>query len=256
MLWSSEDLYRYTIRASDGTIGGVTDFLFDDSEWTLRYLVVDTGNWLPGRRVLLPPAVLGQPDADAGEFPVSLTQEQIRNSPDIDTDRPVSRQQESDLYGFYGLTPYWVGTAGAAGTTYAPPGGYAPAADIPPNVRDPQLAAGQPGGDPHLRSASEVANYYIQASDGDIGHVETFLIDDNGWAIRYMVVDTRNWLPGRKVLVSPQWIHDIRWVDQTVHVALTRDAIESSPEYDPSMTDHREYEARLYAHYGQRPYWE
>jgi hypothetical protein len=110
-------------------------------------------------------------------------------------------------------------------------------------------------GDPHLRSTQEVLGYYIHASDGDLGHVEDFIVDDDNWTIRYMVVDTRNWLPGKKVLVAPEWITEVSWGESKVYVDLTQDAIKDSPEYDPTETVNRLYEERLYDFYGRPKYW-
>jgi len=109
---------------------------------------------------------------------------------------------------------------------------------------------------PRLRSADEVEGYHIAASDGEIGHVETFLIDDAAWAIRYMVVDTRNWLPGRKVLVSPAWIQGISWSQNEVTVDLTREQIKNSPPYHKGQPMNREQESVLFTHYGRPTYWD
>jgi len=248
MLWSFEHLRGYTLRATDGTLGDVHDVLFDDREWTVRYLVVDTGAWLSGRRVLIIPAVLDRPDPERREFPVALTQEQVRNSPDIDTDKPVSREQETTLYGYYGWPNYWV--MPAAEGAVVPPAAAAPEsrirAELERRVKEAEHA------DPHLRSARAVGRHYIEVLDGDIGHVEDFLIDDNGWRIRYLVADTRNWLPGRKVIVSLSRIREIDWALSSVRVALTREAIRSAPEFDESQPIAGEYLERLETHYGGR----
>ncbi|MBK9166200.1 MAG: PRC-barrel domain-containing protein [Bryobacterales bacterium] len=110
-------------------------------------------------------------------------------------------------------------------------------------------------GDPHLRSVREVSGYRIRAADGEIGRVADFIVDTDGWAIRYLVVDTRNWLPGRKVLVAPRWVQSIDWGDRLVHVRLHREDIKNSPEFDPNEPVNREYEARLYDYYGRPRYW-
>src|SRR5262247_2160585 len=109
MLRSLEELHGYTIHATDGDIGTVYAFFFDDKTWAIRYLVVDTGNWLPDRQVLISPIALGQPDWEGQFFSVKLTTEQVRNSPDIDTDKPVSRQQETLLHTYYDWPTYWSG---------------------------------------------------------------------------------------------------------------------------------------------------
>ena len=117
-------------------------------------------------------------------------------------------------------------------------------------------------GDPSLRSARDVTGYYIAARDGDIGHVDDFLVDDRAWAIRYLIVDTRNWWPGKKVALSPEWIKTVSWTDSRVHVDLQREEIKAAPEYDASRPFEREDETRLFEHYdrrkdsGRRKYWE
>lgn len=248
MLRQHSEIIGYAVRATDGPIGSVADLLLEDTSWTVRWAVVDTGSWLLGRKVLLPLSALGRPDAAMREFPVDLTRKQIEDSPDIETDAPVSRQLESSTYGYYGWAPYWP-------PAYAPPVG-APLA-VPPLLTDaPRHSPGgtePPSGDPNLRSAKEITGYYVRATDGDIGHVEEFLIEDGSWAIRYIVVDTKNWWPGKKVLVSPRWFRDVSWGEQQVNVGLARAEVGRSPEYDASAAVDRAYEERLHRHYGYPP---
>jgi hypothetical protein len=240
MLWEASRLRDCTIRASDGEIGSVQDFLFDDSTWTLRWMTVDTGTWLPGRLVLLPTSALRQPDPTRREFPVDLSRDRIKESPGIDEDAPVSRQMETDVYAYYGWTPYWVAGYPFAGGTYAGLG-HMPTPGAAGTL--PRGGAGYPlaaqaamrerqKGDPHLRSMSEVTGYYIHARGDSIGHVEEFLIEDKSWVIRYLVVDTKNWWPGKMVLLSPEWIERLSWEDRQVFVDLTREQVRRSPEYD------------------------
>jgi hypothetical protein len=258
MLWSFNELKGYSLRATDGSLGSVHDLLFDDSHWTARWLVVDTA-WLFGRRVLLAPQALGHPDGVAREFPVNLTQEQIRNAPDVDTDRPVNRQHETDLYGYYGYGPYW-STAdyamigGVAGMTLPP--GHPEL--VPASEEAQRRAAGAEyiqEGDPHLRSAREVTGYHIRGTDDSVGSVADFLIDEEGWVIRYLVVDTGHWLPGRKVPIAPSWVSEVSWGTQEVQVTLTRAEIEASPEYNPDLSLDRVYEEQLHRHYQKPEYW-
>ncbi|HYH20978.1 MAG TPA: PRC-barrel domain-containing protein [Azospirillum sp.] len=252
MIQRLDVLKDFTIRATDGAIGGVADVYFDDSSWTVRYLVVDTGSWLPGRKVLLAASVLGAPVGASREFPVALTRRQVKESPDIDTDKPVSRQHEADLHGYYGWPPYWGAAAMAPGVA-APAAAVVPPFDIPA-ARDAP-ADRRESGDPHLRSGREVTGYHIQARDGAIGHVEDLLIDEAGWRIRYLLVDTRNWLPGRKVVVATDCAATVDWAQRAVSVELTREQVKGSPEYDDVAGIDRSYEEALYAHYARRPYW-
>lgn len=240
MLRSATHLKRHTIQATDGALGTVEDFLFDDREWIVRYLVADTGNWLPGRQVLIPPTELGQPDWKEDALPVKLTRGQVKESPSISQDEPVSRRREEALHKYYGWHPYWTGFD------------HAHLNAITENVREEVKGK---EGDPHLRSLSEVVGYHVAATDGEIGHVEELILDDQTWHFRYIVVDTRNWLPGRKVIVSPRWAEHVSWEEKKVLFNLTREQIKESPEYDPSARVNREYETRLYDYYGRPRYW-
>jgi hypothetical protein len=240
MLRSLKELQGYTIRAVDGDIGRVHGFYFDDLKWIIRYLVVDTGTWLPGRLVLLSPTALGRADGKSFVLPISLSKSQVENSPPIEADQPVSRQKESELHRYYGWHPYWSGTAV----------GLAVHAK---QLEEENIEEGW--GDPHLRSSREVIGYHIQARDGEIGHVEDFIADDDAWMVRYMVIDTHNWLPGKKVLIVPAWAKEIDWVEKKVHIDLKRDTIKAGPEFDPSEPVNREYEIRFYDYYGRPIYW-
>jgi hypothetical protein len=249
MLRSIKDLYGYRILGKDGDIGWVHDFLFDDHAWTIRYLVVDVGTFLPGRKVLVIPAALGKPQWKTNSFPVKLSKEKIKNSPDLDVDRPVSRQHEAEIHKYFGWGPYWL---------LGGPHGIDAISTYHPNLKKEKgkiLSPAKKEGDPFLRSTKKVTGYRIQATDGDIGHAEEFIADDSHWSIRYMVVDTRNWLPGRKVLVSPFWIENISWEDSKVYVDLSKEKIKESPRYDASAPVNRKYEERLYDYYGRPKYW-
>jgi hypothetical protein len=245
MLRSAKEIIGYRLQASDGELGKVQDFLFDDQWWAVRYLVADTARWLAGRRVLIAPAALGQPDWARRHFPVSLTRGQIENCPGIEQDRPVSRQHEHELTEYYGWPRYW-GALSALEPWPAPR--PIPLADAP---RDDEK---EPG-DSHLRSATEVRGYRIAATDGEIGHLDDLILDDLTWWIRYVVVDTRNWLPGRHVLVSPDWFSSISWIERTVGVDLSREKVRHSPEFRPSTPINRHLEERLYDFYGRPVYW-
>lgn len=248
MLLSIKELQGYKILATDGQIGKVGDFFFDDLAWTIRYLVADTGSWLNEKKVLLSPMALLKPDWSLRLFPVNLSQEQIERSPDIDADQPVSRQHELRLNKYYHWPLYWA----EPGSPVAPPPmgvgrDEAVAVEEGKHEKDPDL---------HLRSTKEVMKYHIRAMDGEIGHLEDFIVDDEIWAIRYLVIDTRNWLPGKKVLVARGWIQRIDWAGGRVHVELVQDSIKNSPEYNPSIPVNREYEERLYDFYGRPKYWQ
>jgi len=254
MLRSVKSLEGNSIGATDGAIGKVKDFYFDDEAWVIRYAVVDTSAWLGGRKVLVSPYLIREPSTVVGTLAVSVTMDQIRNSPAIDTDKPVSRQYETSYLGYYGYPGYWGGDGLWGG--YAYPG--APADDrFEVRYRGYLHApsAEDSGSDPHLRSCNAVKGYHIIASDGEIGHVQGFVLDDHSWAIRYLVVNTSNWWIGHEVLVSPEWIQDVSWSESKVKVGLSRQAIKDAPVYDDSTPLDRDVEMGLYQHYGRDTYW-
>jgi sporulation protein YlmC with PRC-barrel domain len=251
MLWNASEIKGYAIAASDGHLGTVSDFLFDDTSWRVRWLVVDTGTWLSGRKVLLPPMALGHPNSSEREFPVRLTRQQVKDSPDINSDRPVSRQMETHVYDYYGWSPYWdtglnmggYGYMGAMGMPNPPAMGSR-------QREEEEMRARQYDGDPHLRSIESVTGYHIHATDGEIGHVADFLVDDTDWGVRFLIVDTSNWWAGKKVLISPRSAGEIDWSDKLVNLRVDRQRVKDSPAYDPSITVDRDYERRFHSHYG------
>jgi sporulation protein YlmC with PRC-barrel domain len=258
MLRKASAIDGYAIAASDGRIGTVNDILFDDASWLVRWLVVDTGKWLSGRKVLLPPSVLGQLDPSGRELAVSLTMQQVKDSPNVDTERPVSRQIETNIYGYYGWHPYWGAGRFMGGYGYG--GGAMPVSPLPVSMLLAEDIAGAQRGndDPHLRSIEAVTGYHIHARDGEIGHVEDFLIEEADWSIQYLVVDTQNWWPGRKVLISPPSVREIDWTDNLVNLSVDRQRIKGSPAYNASTTIDRAYEKDFRSHYrdvwsGDRP---
>jgi hypothetical protein len=244
MLYTAKALRGYKLDSLDGEIGKVKEFYFDDRHWTVRYLVAETGTWLKERQVLISPYALKNVIKEDKDLSVSLTKKQIENSPSLDAHKPVSRQFENDYYGYYGWPMYWSGDSVWGNYTYI--------------ERDRnkwgQLTKGAKAWDHHLRSTLAVTGYGLQALDGEIGHIEDFVIDDETWAIRYLVVGTKNWWPGKKVLVSPQWIERVSWSESRVYVNLPRDRIKQSPEYTES-TPTRNYETGLYLHYNRLGYW-
>jgi PRC-barrel domain len=255
MLRRISTLKGLTVRAIDGEIGSVYDVYFDAQHWTVRYFVVDTGTWLSGRRVLVSPMSLRTPaDVVGDRVNVGLSKAQIEQAPSWDTDKPVSRQHEIAYSRYYDYPYYWTGPA-RWGVGWDPWMGAAPVPHPDP-VEEEILARERESADVHLHSARDVIGYYVQAADDDVGHVEDFLTDDRTWAIRYIVVDTRNWLPGRKVVIAPGWIKTVSWDDSRVYVDLRRQEVEAAPEYDPNMPLERGHETRLYEHYRRSKYWD
>jgi uncharacterized protein YrrD len=254
MFRKAKELKGFRLGARDGEIGRVKDFYFDDETWMVRYLVADTGMWMPGRQVLISPhAIKRVHPAPEKAVEVDLTKRQIEESPSIETDKPVSRQFEIEYFRYYDWPIYWGGPL-----TWDPipcpglfePGTLAPAAA--PSTPPPSNRAGNP----HLRSVADVSCYSIQTLTEQFGHVADFLLDDEAWAIRYLVVDTRNWWPGKKVLLAPEWIAWVSWAEARVYIDLDLDTVKRAPEYDASAPITRQYEAELFDHYGRTPYWE
>jgi hypothetical protein len=251
MLRSLKDLERYTVHATDGDIGDVITFLFDDQRWIVRYLIVQSGGsfFLDGRRVLISPISFLRVDWSARRFDLTLTMDKVKKSPSIDVDEPVSRQHERDYYGYYGYPLYWQHSGIWGMGAY--PGFLAAGNWDTRSVQDADRSA-----DPHLRSAREVRDYHIQGSDDVIGHLDDLIVDDETWNVRYLVVDTSNWWFGKKVLLSPHWASRISWEDRKIHVDMSRQMIKDSPAWTPTTGVHREFEQRLHDHYGRPGYWQ
>jgi hypothetical protein len=197
MLWDASAINGYAIDASDGRLGTVRDLLFDDVDWTIRWLVVDTGDWLPGRKVRLPVSVLGRPDPAAESFPVKLTKAEVASSAEL-------------------------------------PGTPAK------------------GDDRDLHGIASIIGSHVHATDGEIGHVENFLMDDADWGIKFLTVHTSNWLPAEKVLISPRSVHEVHWEQGHIHVDVNRKQVEDSPRHDPSATVDGAFEEKFLTYYGIR----
>jgi hypothetical protein len=249
MLRSLKELERITVSATDGDVGSVANFLFDDDRWAVRYLVVETGTAFDARRVLISPISFRSVEWPTRVVRLGLTCHEIKNSPGVDTEKPVSRQNEQEYFRYYGYPYYW-GAAGLWGQ------GWDPAllalrtqGESPPGR--PDLT----GADAHLRSVQEVTGYHAQGSDDAIGHVVDFLVDDATWAIRYLVIDTGHWWAGHKVIVAPEWATRISFDERKVFMDMTRDAIKNSPAWIEHGTVDRDYEARLHEHHGRPAYW-
>jgi uncharacterized protein YrrD len=247
---SVNSVIGYAIGALDGEIGKVKEFYFDDVTWTIRYLIVETGSWLSGRKVLIATEALLKPRWDVSIFPVNLTKEQIENSPDIDTEKTVSRLQEIKLYEYYPWTSYWgkglwtgdLGTTGMVLPIQDP-------LDIAVKKEIGDIPVKETKVNSTLRSTNDVKGYTIHAIDGEIGDVADFIFDDSDWKISYMVVDTGNWFPGKKVLLFPDLIKEIKWVTSVVIVDTTVNSIKNSPKYDQHNPIDELYETELSNYY-------
>ena len=232
-----------TIRANDGDVGTVGQIYFDDLMWIVRYMAVNTAWRAPGRKALISLAALGKPDWEKRVFPVDLTTAQVRSSPPTDVAEPVSRRHEVELHEHYAWPDSWGGgfyVPAGSGMTTGPVSVADTAAESP--------SSGVRRAEPHLRSMRDVMGCSVHATDGSIGHVEDALVDDETWAVRYLVVNTRNRPPDRRVLVSPQWIKRVSWADKKLFVDLSRDAVKDSPDFDPSKPFDLDDEGKLRAH--------
>jgi uncharacterized protein YrrD len=260
MLRRLNALVKCSLRAADGEIGRVSDAYFDDEKWVVRYLVVDTGMWL-GWHVLIPPQAITGVDWEHGLIAVALTRNQVEQSPRADLQHPLSRLYETEFYTHFGYPPYWdapptwgmapvapVGEPGVAGVAMRAQAaaiehaeGVGPAtgseADLPATPAVEELSASpdppvESAADSRVRSWREVKGYHIHASDGRIGHVDDLLFDDTSWLVRFIEVDTSNWIGGKSVLVPRSALGVVSWPDSLLHVTLTRDQVKHSPRTD------------------------
>lgn len=231
MLRSMKELCDYTVEAAEGKIGEIEDCYFDDDSWLIRYLVINTRNWLPRPRVFLTPTVLEQPDWERKVVKVALTKEQIGRSPEIDPDEAISRQQETELHDYYGWPTYWT-DPDILETTSALPG-------------PGPVGAGKESCEPQLHSTRNALGYRIQARDGEIGRLADFITDDETWSIYYLVGDTQGQMSQAQVLIAPEWLKAVNWAESEIHVDLLCETLKNSIEYDPSALIDREYEEQL-----------
>jgi len=256
MLFALNGLFGCQVAAINDGVGTVKDFLFDVQNWKLRWMVMDTGHWLPGRKVLIHPSAIvplelppkpALPMVSMGQtltVLVRLTKQQIEASPEEGEDEPVTRQMQQRLYEYYGLDPLWGGLSFGADAIAPRPSGQPHPAEVAEGV-----AAGPPG-DPRLGSVADVKGYAVHATDGDLGHVESVLADDVKWDVRYFVIATRNWLPGKLVELATFAVTGVDWVERRVNVNVTRDQVRSAPDFDPVAMADEVMQEQLRRHFG------
>jgi uncharacterized protein YrrD len=253
MLRNLKELENYVVVATDGEVGHVRDFFLDDEVWGVRYFVVETGPWLASRKVLISPIAIRQPNWLKKTIEVSITIAQVEGSPEVDTEKPVSRQHEMRHLGYYDYPQYW-GSTGLWGNHQYSDQLISQNNELPAKQRNIMakeraaylLEVERHDEDPHLRSCDTIIGYKIQATDGGIGRVQGFLVDTDTWAIRYFVVETGNWWDGHQVLITPHLIGNICWSDSTASVNLTRKAVKAAPIYDPAALLNNEQEMSIY----------
>jgi hypothetical protein len=258
MLHTINDLKNLAIHASDGDIGLTKDFYFDDKQWAIRYLVVETGSWLFSKRILLSPISIKELNQENKTLTVSISRSQVKNSPDIDSEKPVSRQYEVDYMGYYGYPHYWGNTGlwGSYPSPYMMAPGYYSVAPQPDDFDAPDMfadvnAALSRDKDHHLRSSDAVTGYHLDAIDGELGHLQGMLIDIDTWAIRYLIINTSNWWLGHLVLIAPKWIKEVSWPTSKIYVDMTQQQVKDAPTFDPSVPFSLEHEQSLQTHYGR-----
>ncbi len=230
-----KSLIGWSMEATDGDIGELDEFYFKDDNWVINYMVIKTGNWFLSRKVLISPQALVERITDNNILPVNLSKEQIRKSPDVDTDKPVSRQQDIDLYGHYAWQRY-----GGSGF-YA--GGSALVMDNSPFIDEAIFSEADKNDkrsddDLHLRSTKAITGYHIHASDGDWGYVTDFIFDDLNWKITFLVIDSHQWFGGEKYLVEVGKVKEIQWVNSKVILNLSKDELKISPLFDELLFKH------------------
>lgn len=261
MLHTLNDLTGFSINATDGKIGAVKDCYFDDKQWVIRYFIVETGTWLGNRKVLLSPISIKYLNLEEKTIALSITMNQVKNSPQVDTHQPISQQYEIDYLSYYGYPAYW-GNAGFWGA-YASPAMIASGSaasllqrndDL--KIADTFVAAQSAPNDLHLRSCNDTIQYQVQALDGELGHLHGLLVDEDTWAVRYFIVSTGNWWLGHQVLMAPSWIKEINWIDAKISVDMTRQQLKSAPIFDPGVPLSRQKELGIHRHYNRPGYWE
>jgi uncharacterized protein YrrD len=246
-----KSLIGFTIGATDGEIGEVKEFYFDDDTWTVRYLIVETGNWFNNRKVLIAPEALLKPDWKNKIFPINLSKEKIKNSPNIDTERPVSRQHEIEMYNYYPWTSYWGGGVwgGGMGVSGMMTEGEEPIEER--LRREDSTNTKDAVEDTHLRSTLNVTGYAIHAIDGKVGDVEDFIVNDATWKLDFLEVDAGDWFQGKKVLITPKLVKEIKWDSSEIFLNISVADVKSSPEYEPSESLSELYATTLQNHYGK-----
>ena len=243
MLRSLKELLSYELLAKDGLMGKVDNFLLSDEDWRVHYLVVDTGPWILGRKVLISVAALGQPVWASETFPVNLTRDQVKNSPDVDTAKPISRKYEERLHQHYNWPTYWDMDTAIPGRPTR----------IPLHV----FVGHENKNETYLRSVKELLGYGMNAMDGEVGKVLDFIVEDDDWQIQHMVVDASKLTDSDKqVLVAMDWVEKIDVAKKEIFIDLSQNAIEHGPEFDPNRPINRQYEEVIYDYYGRPKYWQ
>jgi uncharacterized protein YrrD len=265
MLRRMDDMIGFEVRTADGDAGKIDDFLFEEEDWGVRYVVVDTGPWIFGRKVLISPEAIGDIQWQGKRVVTSLSRERIENSPDVDVARPVSHRQVNDLHQHYGWQAYWGGTVPMGRPGAGPYVGPAPDQTARGTGAEPEGPGRAPGTsqdaaqelqerDPRLHSVREVVDYTLRAQDGDIGRVNELFVDEDDWTIHYLVAETRTWF-GKDVLIPIEQVASIDWEARVFDMKMSREEIKGAPEYEPEKPVSRAYQSSIHEYYGVPGYW-
>lgn len=242
MKQSIKDLGYYSVETQDKTEGKITDFLFDEKQWVIRYIEADFGSLFQSKKVLIPRAFLDKPDAQAKKFPVNLSNSEIEKCPELDKHLPVSRKYEEELSRHYRINPYWNVAYMGSAIAYYPPR----------PVHIPDKIVTEQDVDTILRSFNEVQGYRIQAIEGKIGHINDILVDDDDWQIVYTIVDTSNWIPWSKHVIIPvSYLANINYAKNEVEIKLKTEDIKNAPEYNAKDPISEPFEKGLHDFYSQ-----
>jgi len=271
MLRKAHSLIGTKIHATDGEMGHIEDFYFDDAKWMIRYMIVRTGSWFSGKHVMLAPSTIGDVVWEKHSVNVNLSKEQITKSPDLNMEMPVTREQEIDLVRELNYPTYWSGTPGpisdsistmglaatggpgmAVGPYTGPSGlpnevasdiystdisnpsalGADPANTAETEIRADVTRAAQAGAvSVQLHEVKRLTGFQVVGSDDAVGKVSDFMIDDESWQVASLLLDTTAWWPGGEVLVATGLITGINPSHSQIRIKSTRDEIKSSPEY-------------------------
>ncbi|NGP46129.1 PRC-barrel domain containing protein [Bacillaceae bacterium SIJ1] len=278
MLYKGKELESYKLGATDGDIGKIEDFYFDESQFVVRYIVADTRTWFFGGEVLLSPEAFQKVDPSDRIVHVNLTKDQIKDSPKPNQEQPINRQFEKDLSDFHGWRYYWL-SAGGAGAGYNTPGTGAPGPVVPvapvpeeagshsqrnldetvdethEGYEEKELEEHLQHENSQLQSMDDLKGYEVHVKEGYVGKIDDMILEDGTWKIRYLVVDVGIGIDTKLVLISPDWVKEISWIDQTITAPLEHDLVEHAPVFEEDQPLTREYEEKLYDYYNQQRYW-
>lgn len=223
-----KSLLKYDINTSDSSVRSCHDFLFEDGSWVIRYLAMDTRKWLPGRQVLISPISIRKIDPLKKNIRLDLTKKQIKGAPSLESDPPVSRQYKFDYNRYYSWSGYWIGAKlwGLKAHPKAHPKALKNDTIIENSKKERSSVAS-------LRSVKEVSGYQVNVRDDTFGQIQDFLINTESWYISYLVIDAGDSIPGAaSIIVAPNWVDEISWVENIVSIRMTREQIESSPQIE------------------------